>query len=116
MNSKKVLETLKLLGVKELTNTSRCIYSSYVENKYLVMDNELNPIILEQKEWVAAPLKDKIIIIYHDYDPEYNIYRFLYDSDCDPYSDEDGMDKFLGTISKNDLMNAGITITSKEEE
>ena len=117
MNSKKVLETLKLLGVKDIKNKPSNVYSSYKENKYLVLDNALNPIILEKEEWKSAPFEDKILSIYHNYDPEYNIYRFIYDTDFDPYSmDEDGMNNFLGTISKEDLEKNGITITSKEEE
>ena len=85
-----------------------------METEHLLFnDNELNPIILEKEEWESAPFEDKILSIYHDYDPEYNMYKFIYDTDFDPYSmDEDGMNNFLGTISRDDLMKAGITIIS----
>ena len=117
MNKQQVLDVLNLIGVKELKEVD--VYSSLENNKFLIQ-TVTGIITTTEENWNNTSPEDRIVYIYYDFDPEYDMYEFLFDGDVDEEGSwEDTKDNtryFLGTISKEDLIKNGIQIFDKEEK
>ena len=110
MYSNCVLSMLKLLNITSLDSKQKdigVIYRDYPRNNtFLVCVGDyvesVDPDIFENTD-----IYMQVNRINYTYDDEYKIFEFTYDTNSPEYEDND---KFIGTISKEDLINNGIEV------
>lgn len=111
MNSRKIIEMLKVLGVTKLPESGIPIYGKIGDsNKFLVVDNTSKSLwdltfILNEDLYNQSEDDYRVDYIWYRLDEEYKIYTFVYDTISHKYEDH-----LIGTISEEDLIKNGIEI------
>ena len=112
MYSDKVLQVLNALNIKSISKRDSIYKLAKNANKYLIVqydnvDSTFNYVTTDKDTWNRTNDYQCISSVEYTYDEEYQIYNFTYDTISYDYEDQN---KFIGSISKDDLIKNGIDV------